>query len=170
MKIVPASLDHPEARRLTADVQRYYALIYGGADSSPMSEREFDAPHGRFFLAVADGQSPAPAVGMGGWRRRPDLDDRCGGVTVELKRMYVAPAWRRRGVSARILDALETEAAEAGAEILVLETGTAQPEAIAFYESRGYALVDNFGHYAWSDLSRCFAKRLPLSATDPASH
>ena len=55
---------------------------------------------------------------------------------------------------------LERTAAEAGADTMILETGLAQPEAIALYTSAGYELVEKFGHYAWSPKSRCFGKRL----------
>ena len=43
---------------------------------------------------------------------------------------------------------------------MVLETGDKQPEAIALYESSGYARIAGFGHYRGSPLSRCFGKRL----------
>jgi hypothetical protein len=43
---------------------------------------------------------------------------------------------------------------------MVLETGTAQPEAMALYESSGYTPIAGFGHYAWSPQNRCYAKRL----------
>ena len=55
---------------------------------------------------------------------------------------------------------LEGTARDAGAEVMVLETGTMQPEAMALYEAQGYKLIDGFGHYTWSPLSRCYGKRL----------
>ena len=51
-------------------------------------------------------------------------------------------------------------AAAAGHDLLVLETGLKQPEAIGLYESAGYVLVPGFGHYSDSELNRCFGKRL----------
>ena len=60
----------------------------------------------------------------------------------------------------RLLAALEDSAREAGVEVLALETGTMQPEAIALYEAQGYLPTIRFGHYADSELSRYFAKRL----------
>jgi hypothetical protein len=44
--------------------------------------------------------------------------------------------------------------------VLALETGTMQPEAIALYQAQGYQPTIRFGHYADSELSRYFAKRL----------
>ncbi len=57
---------------------------------------------------------------------------------VEVKHLYVVPAARRRGIAGRLMDAVEAEARAQGA-MLLLETGTPQPEAIAFYGRRGYA-------------------------------
>ncbi len=55
---------------------------------------------------------------------------------------------------------LEDTAREAGAEAMVLETGVAQPEAIALYVSSGYAEIPAFGFYRDSPLNRCFARSL----------
>ena len=49
---------------------------------------------------------------------------------------------------------------EAGADVMILETGTSQPEAMALYEAAGYASVEPFGHYAWSPRNRCYARAL----------
>ena len=55
---------------------------------------------------------------------------------------------------------LEDTARAAGAEVMVLETGTAQPEAIGLYESSGYTRIPGFGHYARSPKNRCYARPL----------
>ena len=52
--------------------------------------------------------------------------------------MYVVPAARAPGLARTMLAHLERTAAAAGAEAMILETGTAQPEAMALYESSGY--------------------------------
>ena len=57
---------------------------------------------------------------------------------------------------------LEATARDGGAEVTVLETGTAQPEAMALYESSGYVAVAKFGHYRDYPSSRCYGKRLVL--------
>jgi GNAT superfamily N-acetyltransferase len=80
--------------------------------------------------------------------------------TAEVKRMYVAPAARGLGVARRMLARLEDTAAGAGAEAMILETGAAQPEAMALYESSGYLRIESFGHYKWSPQNRCYGKRL----------
>jgi ribosomal protein S18 acetylase RimI-like enzyme len=55
---------------------------------------------------------------------------------------------------------LEQTAAAAGADVMVLETGLAQPEAIALYESSGYVPVEGFGYYKDAPTVRYFGKRL----------
>jgi GNAT superfamily N-acetyltransferase len=69
----------------------------------------------------------------------------------ELKRMYVVPAARGRGVSRLLLSGLEAEAAARGWTTLRLETGTRQPEAVGLYSSAGYRPVPAFGHYVGDD-------------------
>lgn len=144
---------------LVTEVQDYYVQIYGGPDDSPVDPAEFAEPHGRFLLGLVD-DSP---VAMGGWRLRPELDAAIGGRCAEVKRMFVSPTVRRRGLARRLLAALEDSARTAGVEVLALETGTMQPEAIALYEAQGYQPTIRFGHYADSELSRYFARRLDVS-------
>lgn len=146
----------PRVQALVAEVQDYYLQIYGGPDDSPVDPAEFAEPRGRFLLGLLD---DAP-IAMGGWRRRPDLDTVIGGRCAEVKRMFVSPTVRRRGLARRLLAALENSARQADIDVLALETGTMQPEAIALYEARGYQPTIRFGHYADSDLARYFAKRL----------
>jgi GNAT superfamily N-acetyltransferase len=78
----------------------------------------------------------------------------------EVKRMFVAPAFRGRGVAGAILRELEAWAVESGAGRCVLETGKRQPEAIAFYRKSGYQQVANYGPYRGIENSLCFEKRL----------
>ena len=58
---------------------------------------------------------------------------------------------------------LEDTAQAAGAEVMVLETGARQPEAIALYESSGYLPIPGFGFYKDSPISRCMARSLLLA-------
>jgi GNAT superfamily N-acetyltransferase len=142
--------DDPVAAVLRADLLADLTGRYGGdGDSTPITPGEFDPPRGGFLLAWLDGR-PAGCVG---WRSRGD------GVA-ELKRMWVALDARRRGVAKALLTAVEDAARSAGRNRIVLETGTAQPEAMGLYAASGYALVPNYGHYADSPLSRSYARDL----------
>ena len=88
----------------------------------------------------------------------------CGGLRAidatsgEIKRMFVPMEHRGRGLSRVVLAGLEEQARSLGWTRLLLETGDQQPEAIGLYESAGYERIPNFGHYADSDNSLCFAK------------
>jgi GNAT superfamily N-acetyltransferase len=150
-------ITHPDAQLLVEAVQEEYVVRYGGRDESPIDPRDFEDPLGRFFVGYLDGVP----VATGAWRRS---SVRALGVevTAEVKRMYVVPAAQRRGLARQMLAHLEATAADAGIEALVLETGIAQPEAIALYESSGYVPIPGFGHYRDSDLSRCFGRVLEL--------
>ena len=149
MVLEEVRLDAPVVDELIAAVQQEYVQRYGGPDATPMVATEFAPPSGRFLVATVDGQ----VVGCAGLRRHRD------GVA-EIKRMYVRPAHRRRGYARRMLFALEEWARDRGYTRIVLETGSAQPEAIALYTSAGYQPVDGFGHYRCSELSRSFARDL----------
>ncbi|MGH3912969.1 MAG: GNAT family N-acetyltransferase [Pseudonocardiaceae bacterium] len=82
----------------------------------------------------------------------------------ELKRMYVVPAARGRGLSRVLLTELERRASTAGRRRMVLETGVRQPESLGLYTSSGYTEIPRFGLYRREPLSRCFAKVLPVVA------
>ena len=151
-----AQYDDPRVQRLVDAVQAEYVERYGGPDDSPMDGDAFAPPRGRFFVALA-GDEP---VAMGGWRLRPDLVDLGASRAAEVKRMYVAPAARRSGLARLVLRRLEDSARADGCDLLVLETGLKQPEAIDLYESSGYVPVTPFGHYKDSPLSRYFGRRL----------
>lgn len=79
---------------------------------------------------------------------------------VEVKRMFVQPECRGKGIAGQVLAALETWAGELGFRRCVLETGMQQPEAIALYTKSGYARIPNYGQYAGVENSVCFEKML----------
>jgi putative acetyltransferase len=89
----------------------------------------------------------------------------CGAVVLsgrgdELKRMYVRPAYRAKGIASKILSHLECEAIKRGCIILQLETGPYQPEALAFYRKHGFQNCSAFGDYAEHPLSVFMKKEL----------
>ncbi|MFJ5214232.1 GNAT family N-acetyltransferase [Streptomyces sp. NPDC088354] len=165
MQIRKTRYDHPDAVLLTAQVQQEYVERYGDPDATPVDVGHFDAPYGRFLLGYLDGA----AVATGGWRAQDASPDGFEDGDAELKRMYVVPQARGKGLARRMLAELERDAAAAGRTRMVLETGLMQPEAIALYTSSGYTPVAKFGHYRDSPLSVCLGKSLlavgPASAT-----
>jgi GNAT superfamily N-acetyltransferase len=90
----------------------------------------------------------------------------CGAInafndcTMEVKRMYVSPEYRGKGVATKVLLALENWAAEMRMTRCVLETGKRQPEAISLYKKNGYKLIPNYGQYAGIENSVCFVKEM----------
>lgn len=161
LTLVEVPFVDPRVQELVAEVQAHYVVIYGTPDESPVDPREFAAPRGRFVLGVDGASGDDEPVAMGGWRWRPDLDARFGGDRVaEVKRMFVPARVRGRGYAREVLAFLETTAYADGVERLVLETGLMQPDAMGLYESQGYERVTPFGHYAESELVRCYGKRL----------
>ena len=82
------------------------------------------------------------------------------GNAVEVKRMYVPPAHRGKGIASQVLQQLEQWANEMNYAKCILETGKRQPEAIALYKKSGYAIIPNFGQYENVKNSLCFEKIL----------
>ncbi|HEY4110180.1 GNAT family N-acetyltransferase [Puia sp.] len=100
----------------------------------------------------------------------------CGAIrdyeekTVEIKRMYVRPASRGKGIATALLAELENWAREQGYRTCVLETGSNQPEAIALYRKNGYRDIPRFGRYRDSANSVCFGKELfPVTPESPGA-
>lgn len=150
--------DHADVTALVAEVQREYVRRYGGEDTTPLDARTFVPPVGLFLVADID----ARAAGMGGWRLHDEERDGPvpGERPAELKRMYVAPWARGRGLARALLAEIERTARGAGCDCLVLEAGRNQPEALALYRSAGYTDIPAYGHYATEDLSVHLAKSL----------
>jgi GNAT superfamily N-acetyltransferase len=80
---------------------------------------------------------------------------------VEIKRVYVEPDFRRRGLAQGIVEALEDGAARAGHDSVVLNTGQEQPEALALYANLGYVPVSGYGIYACAPGAVFLGKSLP---------
>jgi len=90
----------------------------------------------------------------------------CGAIrpmeasVAEVKRMYVGPQARGRGIGRMILHELEAVARRMGYSHVRLETGNRQSEAIKMYETSGYERINCYGQYADNPLSLCFEKRI----------
>ena len=145
----------PLAQQLIGRVQQEYVQRYGGPDEAPVRPEEFEPPHGLFLVVEIDGV----AAGCGAWRT---LDE----GPAEIKRVYVEPAFRRRGLAQVIVDALEAAASRAGCRTVVLNTGSRQPEALALYAALGYVPVDGYGIYACEPSAVFLGKDLRATAQE----
>ncbi|MFG2058891.1 GNAT family N-acetyltransferase [Micromonospora sp. NPDC048930] len=139
----------PEVAALVTAQQRELREADGGLDGQATVTHD-DI---RYLVVVADGR----AVACGGIQA---LDAETG----ELKRMYVRPAYRGRGIARHLLAALEELAFRQGHSTVCLETGTYLPAAIGLYRSCGYQPIPVYGEYVDNPYSVCFAKRLTVAA------
>ncbi|HWA47775.1 MAG TPA: GNAT family N-acetyltransferase [Dongiaceae bacterium] len=106
-------------------------------------------PDVHFFVARENGR----ALGCGAFVI-------AGGKSAEMKRVFVDPTARGKGVARLIMEALEQEAARLGIDLMQLETGIKQPEAIALYRKFGYVERGPFGSYKPDPLSLFMEKKL----------
>ena len=82
--------------------------------------------------------------------------------TVEIKRMFVRPDYRGKGMASLILKELEIWASEIHYSNCVLETGANNPEAIALYQKNGYKIIPNYGQYENIETSVCLKKSIAI--------
>jgi GNAT superfamily N-acetyltransferase len=129
---------------LDADLQARYP----GEPINGITAEAFEANGGTFVIGYLN-DVPVASGGL-----RP-LDD-----AIEVKRMFVVPEQRGRGLAKQMLKFLEDVARKRGFTRALLETGTAQPEAIALYEACGWTRIAPFGQYADDPRSVCFGKAL----------
>ncbi len=80
--------------------------------------------------------------------------------TVEIKRMFTNPEFRKRGLGSSIVKELENWAKELGYQKAVLETSKELTNAISVYEKSGFQRIPNYGQYIDVDGSVCFEKEL----------
>jgi GNAT superfamily N-acetyltransferase len=80
--------------------------------------------------------------------------------SLEVKRVFVRPAYRGQGISKRLMLELEDIARERGVSSLILQTGNRQTAAIALYEKIGYVPIDRFGLYEPIPFFLCYGKTL----------
>ncbi|MBQ1038473.1 GNAT family N-acetyltransferase [Micromonospora zamorensis] len=149
MLIESRPVTDPEIAALVVAQQRELREADGGLDGQVFM------PHDdvRYLAVVVNDR----AVACGGLQ---SLDAETG----EIKRMYVRPAYRGRGIARQLVAALEECAFRQGHSVVCLETGTYLPTAIALYTSCGYEQIPVYGEYVSNPYSVCFAKRLPVAA------
>ncbi|WP_336715314.1 GNAT family N-acetyltransferase [Chryseobacterium mucoviscidosis] len=80
--------------------------------------------------------------------------------TVEIKRMYTNPDFRKKGLATTIVKELEIWAKEFNYTKAVLESSLEQNEALSVYEKSGYTRIPNYGQYIGIDKSVCYEKVL----------
>ncbi len=129
----------------------------------------------RDLIGPAGPPPPEPELGLRGICLLVKFDGlpvACGAVceleagTAELKRVYVLPGFRRRGLARWVLGELEQRATANDFRLLRLETGKRQPEAVALYKECGYTQIAPYGRHVGDPMSVCFEKVLVRSQED----
>jgi GNAT superfamily N-acetyltransferase len=120
------------ARSLIDASEAALAVLYG-PPKSMLAREAFLAPGGGYVVALDDGR----VVGGAGFTRHDES-------TAEIRRMYVMPEDRSRGLGRQLLAAIEAAAHQAGFVRVVLDTGPGQPHAEALYRSAGYVDIENY--------------------------
>jgi GNAT superfamily N-acetyltransferase len=131
-----ADAAQPPASDLLAAMVDEMEPLYGRIDvphAPSATPVDFAPPGGSFLVGYEDGR----AICAGGVKR---LDD----SACEIKRMYVVPEARGRGVARELLEALEDEGRALGYAVAKLDTGPEQPHAERMYRAAGYEDTDNF--------------------------
>jgi putative acetyltransferase len=80
--------------------------------------------------------------------------------SVEIKRMYVDPAQRGKGIGGEVLAALEAWSHELGYQVCVLETSSKLAAANHLYARSGYESIPRYAQYVDMPDSVCFRKNL----------
>ena len=153
MRIEPAEASGDEAAGLLADYFAYLASTFPAgfdpdAGSTTSDPAEMSPPHGVFLVVRED---DGTAVGCGGVKLLED--DRA-----EVKRMYLRPSTRGRGLGALLLDALEKAARGLGATEAVLDTNATLEAALALYRRHGWREVSPYNDNPYA--THWFAKEL----------
>ena len=145
--------DRPDVVRLIEELDGYQKPLYPEESHHGISIDALLRPNVIFAVARDD----VEAIGCGAFVIEHDSKEQGWG---ELKRMYVRPSHRGRGVARAVLAFLEAQAIERGARTARLETGIRQPEALRLYEAAGYVRRGPFGRYAPDPNSVFMEKRL----------
>lgn len=151
MHIAFETPNQPEVIALIADLDAYQLTLYPPESVYALDLPSLMQPHVKFAVA-REGDAAGAIVGCCAMVLSPEYG--------EIKRLYVRPAGRGKGTGRRLLGLLEQAALDAGCAHMVLETGPAQPEAIALYERQGFTRCGPFGDYLDDPLSVFMRKNL----------
>ena len=145
MKLVKTNSDNPDFKKLSALFDEYLVDIDG-------DERDFFAAYNNVQLdSVLVVYENSQAIGCGAFKIYDTH-------TAEIKRMFVHPNYRNKGVANLLLSELESWATQCGFTSFILETSPKLTNAIKLYKKNGYQLIPNFGQYIGVENSICMKK------------
>jgi len=139
---------HPDFKVLIGSLDEYLAKRNGEAHA-------FYAPNNKldYIETAIVAYNNDLAVGCGCFKK---IDN----DTIEVKRMYVNPEIRGKGIASAVLAALETWAKELNYKYAILETGVDFDDAVNLYKKAGYSVIDNYEPYVGKIKSICLQKIL----------
>lgn len=146
--IALASPLHPDSMALIAALDALMNSLYPPQFNHLPDPQALAGPDVQFLVARAGGR----AVGC--------VALRSGDGWGEVKRLYVEPALRGQAIGRRLVQVLTEQARALGLTVLRLETGGAEPAALALYRSQGFVPRGPFGAYADNGVSLFFEKTL----------
>ena len=140
-----------DAENACALIEEYYEAVQVVARDDRAQILDYISDPNSCILLAYDGRAP---VGCILYRPLPHM-----GSAGEVKRLYVRPAFRKRGIAERLLQALERFAASRADQWLYLDTNDGLRAAIAFYERHGYMRCDRYNDNPQATIF--MRKRLP---------
>ena len=145
--VIRADPRQPENSALIELLDNYMLALYPAESTHRIDLTTLASETARFYSALLN----TTVVG-------------CGGILLasgyaEIKRIFVSPEARGLGIGRRLLEALETEALSLGFDLLRLETGIYQPEALALFEVMGFTTCPSFGDYPPDDPNSIFMEK-----------
>lgn len=146
MKLIRTTSENADFIALVRELDQYLAVVNGEAHGFFAQFNKIDMLKHTVVAYIDD--TPA---GCGAFKA-------FDASSAEIKRMFVQPAFRGKGIASAILKELETWAAEEGFTACILETGSHMPDAVALYAARGYDVTARYGQYVDSALSVCMRK------------
>ena len=155
MQLVSLDSNDPQVISLFSEIDRLMNSLYPIASDQSLPLEELNQPNVHAIgLLTEDG-----IVACGAIVKKFESS-----LYGEIKRVYVKPTHRGKGLSRRIMQNLMYWAGQAQVPLLRLETGSKQTESIHLYESLGFERSECFGRYRDNPLSVFMA--LPLSSPD----
>lgn len=135
--------------QLMREMWVYLDALYGNTATTPHDLRGMEDPSSAFIIA----REASAAVGCAALRPM-------SAEIAEVKRLYVRPEMRGKGVARQLMATLEQIATDVGFREIWLETGLPQVAAIRLYEQLGYTTIAPYGEYKDEPDSVCYAKSL----------
>lgn len=148
LKYLRVNSANSDFQNLVRELDSYLAII-NGADNSFFTQ--FNKIEDLQYVIVACDNNTA--VGCGAIKEYSD-------DSVEVKRMFVRPEMRGRGIASQILRELENWAKELNYSRCILETSETMNDAVQLYKKSNYAVIPNYGQYKDVKTSVCFEKIL----------